>query len=138
MQPIKKFFFGQTEPTRKDRHRSSNSSFFYQYLNWILYCTLFCTYCLKFRYSEKATKFSQSSTFYLTLNCSVELYIRKCGRWDKFLWPSQNTWTLHTCIHKVQKTGQGRAVQTLYHNPITFGFHHIRGKHGVKVGASGC
>ena len=49
---------------------------------------------LKFRYSEKATKFGSSSTLYLTL-CKIT-----SGRRAKFLWASQNIWTLRIWNNK--------------------------------------
>ena len=49
---------------------------------------------IKFRFSEKATKFEKISRLYLTLFKYVISNVKKLGFFFKILWPSQIIWNL--------------------------------------------
>ena len=68
---------------------------YWQEFNWS-----FRANTLKFRYSEKATKFLKMSYFVLMLLSNF-----KKTRWRFFqiLWPSQNIWTLCTTMDELSK-----------------------------------
>ena len=53
--------------------------------------TFLCCSLLKFSYSKKATKILSLIIWHYYL---VQVMTKKSGRWTKFLWPSQNIWTL--------------------------------------------
>ena len=55
----------------------------------------FCPKCLvKFRFSEKATKFEKNFPLVLMLLCKNSYFVKTSGRFFQILWPSHNVFTL--------------------------------------------
>ena len=80
---------------------------------------------LKFIYSEKATKFCEIFTLFLTYVERVKVRWRFC----KILWPFQNIWTLkvsqmmfHSCLKKFWISGPSNEVNK-FNNNWSSSFH---------------